>query len=98
MVYSVVQINEEQFAATVLAAKTNVDAIYQPVCEALPEISSRSIALNEYVAQLAELQSLIALYQSLANADLQTIQAIGNSLIETDQTLAKEGFSDVLLN
>ncbi|MBC1501370.1 TIGR04197 family type VII secretion effector [Listeria weihenstephanensis] len=98
MVYNVVQINEGQFSTAVSLAKTNVDAIYKPVCEALPDMSSRSIALDEYIAQLSELQSLIGLYQSLASTDLQTIQAIGNSLIETDQTLAREGFSDVLFN
>lgn len=98
MVYNVIQIDDAQFSRAVSLATTNVDAIYQPVCEALPEMSSHSIALDEYAAQLLELQSLLGLYQSLANADLQTIQAIGNSLIETDQTLAREGFSDVLFN
>ncbi|CAM4250050.1 hypothetical protein HCA64_03120 [Listeria booriae] len=98
MAYNIVQINEVPFAMAVSLAKGSVDAIYKPVCEVLPDVSSRSIALDEYTAQLLELQSLIGLYQSLASADLQTIQAIGNSLIEKDQTLAREGFSDVVPN
>ncbi|EMG27043.1 hypothetical protein X560_1099 [Listeria fleischmannii 1991] len=86
--FEMIQINSVIFFALVGAAQKNAGDFLADA-DSMPEITSKSVALDNFIDQFKEMQSVLESYKTLLKKDLTTIHDIGNSLVETDNALGR---------